>query len=159
MGPNVRPELEMIVMSASQDPFYEENVLSNFGDLGVSIKKYVETYQKKTKNTAKIESIEEMQRFVDQYPEFRKLSGNVSKHVAVVHELSRLVDANGLLEVSQLEQDLACSENKQEHFKSIVDMIRDEKITNMGRLRLVLLYALRYESDTGGISQLKQMLL
>jgi len=157
--PNIRPELEMIVMSTTQDQFYEENVLANFGDLGVSIKKYVEDYQKKTKTTAKIESIEEMQKFVDQYPEFRKLSGNVSKHVAVVHELSRLVDANGLLEVSQLEQDLACSENKQEHFKSIVDMIRDEKITNMGRLRLVLLYALRYESDTGGISQLKQMLL
>merc|ERR1712151_1397523 len=159
MGPNVRPELEMIVMSATQDQFYDENVSANFGDLGFSIKQHVEDYQAKTKNTAKIESIEEMQRFVDQYPEFRKLSGNVSKHVAVVHELSRLVDANRLLEVSHLEQELACSENKQEHFKSIVDMIRDEKITNMGRLRLVLLYALRYESDTGGISQLKQMLL
>ena len=39
-----------------------------------------------------------MQRFVDQYPEFRRMSGNVSKHVAVVHELSRIVDA----------QDAAC---------------------------------------------------
>merc|ERR1712203_1216039 len=116
-------------------------------------------YQKKTKNTAKIESIEEMQRFVDQYPEFRKLSGNVSKHVAVVHELSRLVEANGLLEASQLEQELACSENKAEHFKSIQDMIRGEQITKMERLRLVLLYALRYEADTSGINQLKRMLM
>merc|ERR1712151_479832 len=122
--PNIRKELEMIVMSASQDPFYEENVLSNFGDLGISIKKYVEDYQKQTKNTAKIESIEEMQQFVDQYPEFRKLSGNVSKHVAVVHELSRLVEDHGLLEVSQLEQELACSENKQEHFKAIQELVR-----------------------------------
>merc|ERR1719162_1229682 len=111
-------------MSASQDPFFEDNLLTNFGDLGVSIQKYVEDYQKQTKNTAKIESIEEMQQFVDQYPEFRKLSGNVSKHVAVVHELSRLVEANGLLEASQLEQELACSENKAEHYKSIQDMIK-----------------------------------
>jgi len=158
--PNITPELKEIVMSSSQDQFYEENVAANFGDLGVSIKKYVEDYQKKTKTTAKIESIEEMQKFVDLYPEFRKLSGNVSKHVAVVHELSRLVDANGLLEISQLEQELACSENKQEHFRAIQDMIRSDNITNMGRLRLVLLYALRYETaDTSGIQQLKRMLL
>ena len=52
--------------------------------------------QRQTKNTAKIESIEEMQRFVDEYPEFRRMSGNVSKHVAVVHELSRIVETNGL---------------------------------------------------------------
>jgi len=156
--PNIRPELEMIVMSASQDPFFEENTLSNFGDLGVSIKRYVEDYQKQTKNTAKIESIEEMQQFVDQYPEFRKLSGNVSKHVAVVHELSRLVETNGLLEASQLEQEIACSDNRQEHYKSVCDMLRGDRITNMERLRLVLLYALRYEGDNS-IAQLKKLLL
>merc|ERR1712050_733994 len=101
-------------MSTTQDQFFEANLMSNFGDLGVSIKSYVEEYQQQTKNTAKIESIEEMQRFVDEYPEFRRMSGNVSKHVAVVHELSRLVETNGLLKASQLEQELACSENRQD---------------------------------------------
>lgn len=156
--PNIRPELEMIVMSPSQDPFFEENMFANFGDLGLSIQKYVEDYQKQTKNTAKIESIEEMQQFVDQYPEFRKLSGNVSKHVAVVHELSRLVEANGLLEASQLEQEMACSDNRQEHFKEVMDMLKGDKITPFQRLRLVLLYALRYEGDSS-IPKLKQELL
>jgi len=157
--PGIRPELEMIVMSPNQDQFLDDNLVSNFGDLGVNIKQYVETYQKQTKNTAKIESIEEMQRFVDEYPEFRKLSGDVSKHVAVVHELSRLVETNGLLEASQLEQELACSENRQEHFRSVADMIRDNKITNMERLRLVLLFALRYENEKRNINELKDMLV
>merc|ERR1719217_831041 len=110
--PGIREELKEIVMSTTQDQFFEDNLLANLGDLGVSIKTYVEEYQQQTKNTAKIESIEEMQRFVDEYPEFRKLSGNVSKHVAVVHELSRLVEVGNLLEVSQLEQDIACTENR-----------------------------------------------
>jgi len=123
----------------------------------VSIKNYVEEYQKQTKNTARIESIEEMQRFVDEYPEFRKMSGNVSKHVAVVHELSRIVEANGLLEASQLEQELACSENRQEHFRSLTEMVKGTSITNMERLRLVLLYALRYEHDSS-LGQLKDLL-
>merc|ERR1719261_803372 len=119
--PGIRDELREIVMSPTQDAFFEENMLSNFGDLGVSIKKYVEEYQSQTKNTAKIESIEEMQRFVDEYPEFRRMSGNVSKHVAVVHELSRLIEVNGLLQVSQLEQELACSSvaNRQEHQRQL----------------------------------------
>merc|ERR550537_1925056 len=133
--PGIRPEHKEIVMSATQDQFFEENILSNFGDLGVSIKKYVEDYQKQTKNTAQIESIEEMQRFVDEYPEFRKLSGNVSKHVAVVHELSRLVEAGSLLEVSQLEQEIACSENRREHFKEVEKICRDKRVKNMDRLR------------------------
>lgn len=146
--PDIRPDLKEIVMSVTQDKFFDDHVLSNFGDVGNATMEYLAEYQHSTKNTANIESIAEMQKFVDQYPEFRKMTGNVSKHVTVVHELSRLVEANGLFHASQLEQELACSENRQEHFKSLQDMVRGDKITNMERLRLVLLYALRYEHDT-----------
>lgn len=145
-------------MSITQDQFFEDNLCSNFGDLGVSIKKYVEDYQRQTKNTARIESIEEMQRFVDEYPEFRRMSGNVSKHVAVVHELSRIIEANSLLAASELEQEIACSENRQEHHKKVLEMLRGNTIMNMERLRLVILYALRYESDASGLAKLKEQL-
>jgi hypothetical protein len=155
--PGTRPEHQEIVMSASQDKFFEDNILANFGDLGVNIKSYVEEYQKQTKNTAKIESIEEMQKFVDEYPEFRKMSGNVSKHVAVVHELSRLVEVNGLLQVSELEQELACADSRQEHHRRLLELVRGTEITNMERLRLVLLFALRYENDSA-VPQLKDAL-
>jgi vacuolar protein sorting-associated protein 45 len=39
---------------------------------------------------------------------FQKMSGTVSKHVTVVGELSSLVTRHHLLEVSELEQELAC---------------------------------------------------
>jgi vacuolar protein sorting-associated protein 45 len=52
-----------------------------------------------------------MKRFIEEYPEFRKLSGNVSKHVTLVGELSRKVGAENLLEVSEVEQSLACNDN------------------------------------------------
>lgn len=48
-----------------------------------------------------------MKRFVEEYPEFRKLGGNVSKHVALVGELSRLVERDKLLELGEVEQGLA----------------------------------------------------
>jgi vacuolar protein sorting-associated protein 45 len=82
----------------------------NLGDLGTNIKSYVDEYQSKTKSNMKIESIAEMKRFVEEYPEFRKLSGNVSKHVALVSELSKTVERDGLLEAGELEQSLACFE-------------------------------------------------
>jgi len=153
--PDIRPDLKEIVMSVTQDKFFDKHALSNFGDVGKATMEYLEEYKETTKNTANVESIAEMQRFVDQYPEFRKMTGNVSKHVSVVHELSRIVDANGLFHASQLEQDLACSENRQEHYKSLQEILRGTQITNMERLRMVLLYALRYEHSNSNL-QLKE---
>jgi vacuolar protein sorting-associated protein 45 len=83
----------------------------NFGDLGGNIKDYVDQYQHKTKSNMNIESIADMKRFVEEYPEFRRLSGNVTKHVTLVGELSRRVEKDSLLEVSELEQSLACNDS------------------------------------------------
>lgn len=109
--PEAGPELKEIVLSQDQDPFFKKNMFLNFGDLGGNIKEYVGQYQSKTQNNANIESISDMKRFIEEYPEFRKLSGNVSKHVTLVSELSRRVGAESLLEVSELEQSLACNDN------------------------------------------------
>lgn len=118
--PDVRPELKEIVLSQDQDPFFKKNMYLNFGDLGGNIKDYVEQYQSKTQSNASIDSIADMKRFVEDYPEFRKLSGNVSKHVTLVGELSRRVGEDNLLDVSELEQSLACSDNHAADLKVLI---------------------------------------
>lgn len=50
-----------------------------------------------------------MAKFVDNYPEYRKMHGNVSKHVTLVTEMSRIVEERKLMLVSQTEQELACN--------------------------------------------------
>ncbi len=109
--PGIRKELEEVVLSPDQDPFFKKNMYLNFGDLGAEIQDFVMQYQSKTKGGSNIESIEDMKRFIEEYPEFRKLSGNVSKHVTIVSELSRRVGEESLLEVSELEQSLATTDN------------------------------------------------
>ncbi|PBP23832.1 vacuolar protein sorting-associated protein 45 [Diplocarpon rosae] len=143
--PGIRPELKEVVLSQDQDPFFKKNMYLNFGDLGGNIKDYVEQYQSKTKSSSNIESIADMKRFIEDYPEFRKLSGNVSKHVTLVGELSRKVDAGNLLEVSEVEQSLACNDNHASDLKNVQRLIQSPAVTADSKLRLVALYSLRYE--------------
>ncbi|KAK0621307.1 Sec1-like protein [Bombardia bombarda] len=145
--PDIRPELKEIVLSQDQDPFFKKNMYLNFGDLGGNIKDYVEQYQSKTKNNANIESITDMKRFIEEYPEFRKLSGNVSKHVTLVSELSRRVAAEGLLEVSEVEQSIACNDNHAADLKNVQRLIQSPSVTPDNKIALVALYALRYEKN------------
>ncbi|KAI1268628.1 Sec1-like protein [Xylariaceae sp. FL1019] len=142
---DIRSELKEIVLSQDQDPFFKKNMYMNFGDLGGNIKDYVEQYQSKTKNNANIESITDMKRFIEEYPEFRKLSGNVSKHVTLVSELSRRVGAENLLEVSEVEQSLACNDNHASDLKNVQKLIQNPSVNPENKVGLVSLYALRYE--------------
>lgn len=128
-SPDVREDLREIVISPEQDSFFAKNLYNNFGDLGANVKAYVNEYQSKSFATGsaqanglpngknRIETISDMKKFVEEYPEFRKLGGNVSKHVALIGELSRLVETGRLLEISELEQSLACAENHRDDLK------------------------------------------
>jgi hypothetical protein len=145
--PDVRPELREIVLSQDQDPFFKKNMYQNFGDLGGNIKEYVDQYQTRTKSTAQIESIADMKRFVEDYPEFRKLSGNVSKHVTLVSELSRRVAADSLLDVSELEQSLVCNDNHAADLRTLQQHIQNPRIPADNKIRLVALYAVRHERN------------
>ncbi|KAI5801726.1 Sec1-like protein [Peziza echinospora] len=141
---DVRPELKEIVLSQDQDPFFKTNMYLNFGDLGGNIKSYVDTYQQKTKSNMNIESIADMKRFVEEYPEFRRLSGNVSKHVTLVGELSKRVETDNLLEVSELEQSLACNDTHATDLKTLQKLLSSSDVPPDNKIRLVALYALRY---------------
>ncbi|KAJ3216577.1 vacuolar protein sorting-associated protein 45 [Dinochytrium kinnereticum] len=145
---DVRPELREIVLSPDTDPFYRKNMYLNLGDLGANIKSYVDEYQVKHKSSMKIDSISDMKKFMEDYPEFRKLSGNVTKHVTLVGELSRRVDRECLLEVGELEQSLAVSENHNADLKNLQRVLQQGQIPEDQRLRLAILYALRYEKST-----------
>lgn len=144
--PEIQLEQKEVVVSPEQDPFFKKTMYLNFGDLGASIKDYVGQYQAKTKMNQNIESIDDMKRFVQDYPEFRRLSGNVSKHVSLVSELSRLISTKDLLQVSQLEQSLACNDTHTNDLKALQGFIQSETLDLDVKLRLVILYGLRYQN-------------
>lgn len=75
------------------------------------IKDLMEEFQKKAKSHQKVETIADMKTFVETYPQFKKMSGTVAKHVNVVGELSSMVAKNMLMDVSELEQEIVSQDD------------------------------------------------
>lgn len=144
--PNISKDLEEIVLSATQDEFFAKNRFANFGDLGSAVKQLLDDYQRVSKKNENISSIEDMQAFLLRYPDLRSKSINVSKHVAVLGELGRLTDVCQLLDVSQLEQEMACANDHSAHKERLLEKLRSPKVKFPDKLRLALLFLLRYES-------------
>ncbi|XP_033124058.1 vacuolar protein sorting-associated protein 45-like [Anneissia japonica] len=146
--PGISSDLQEVVLSSEHDEFYANNLYNNFGEIGSNIKGLMDEFQAKTQNNKKIESIADMKAFVENYPQFKKMSGTVAKHVTVVGELSRLVSKYNLMEVSEVEQDLVCQSDHNEALKKIRALIVNERVREVDACRLVALYGLRHENHS-----------
>lgn len=60
-----------------------------------------------------------MKAFVKNFPDIKKLSGNVTKHMTLIEELQRQVKSKNLLDISEVEQELACVEDHEKACKSL----------------------------------------
>lgn len=148
-----------VVLNSFSDDFFQQHQMSNFGDLGVAVKQLVETYSSKRGKHSNIQSIEDMQNFVENYGDYMKSSTVTSKHVSVLTELSEMVSRQNLLEISALEQDIATSQNMSKHYEKITGFISNPRVAFRDCLRLVILYALRYERESNSnIARLREQL-
>ncbi|XP_038238424.1 vacuolar protein sorting-associated protein 45 isoform X2 [Dermochelys coriacea] len=139
----------LLILDRSDDaitPLLNQNMYLNFAEIGSNIKNLMEDFQRrKPKEQQKLESIADMKAFVENYPQFKKMSGTVSKHVTVVGELSRLASERNLLEVSEVEQELACQNDHSSAHQNVRRLLQNPKVTEFDATRLVMLYALHYE--------------
>lgn len=144
----VPKDQQEVVLSSEQDSFFKANMYENFGDIGMNIKQMVDEFQQIAKSNQSIQTIEDMAKFVDNYPEYRKMHGNVSKHVTLVTEMSKIVEERKLMLVSQTEQELACNGGQGAAFEAVTNLLNNESVSDIDRSRLVMLYALRYEKES-----------
>ncbi|VDO83913.1 unnamed protein product [Haemonchus placei] len=138
---------QSMVLSELHDEFYAKNLSSNFGEIGQNIKLLMNEFQQKSQIHKNLESIADMKNFVEEYPQFKKISGTVSKHVTLVGELSKIVSNQNLLEISEVEQSIVAEGDHSRCLERIRALITHPKTTRLNALRLVLLYALRFEGN------------
>lgn len=89
------------------------------------------------------------------------MSGTITKHVVVIGELSNQIGKQQLLELSELEQEISCRTDHSAQLQRVKKLVGDDRTSLKNALRLILLYALRYERhancDTVGLlNTLKQ---
>lgn len=102
MAVQVKQEFKEIVLSARQDDFFRKNMYANFGEVGIAVKELVGEYQKATNSSKKMQTIEDMQNFVDSFGEFSAAQRSAGKHVTLMSELSAAVDRRSLMDVSSV---------------------------------------------------------
>lgn len=141
----VPSELKEVVLSAEQDEFYAKNLFANYGEIAVTIRDLIESFQKRAKEQKKIESIADMKNFVETYPQFKKMSGTVNKHLVLISELSMQISKKALLELSELEQDMACRADHSAQLQKVKKLVSEDRINVEDALRLILIYSMRYE--------------
>jgi len=158
--PGVKDEYKEVVLSQEQDDFFARNLYSNFGDLAINVKSALDDLQLQFHSNKNIQTIDDMKSFVENYPEFKKLSGKVTKHITVLDQASKLIDQRKLMDVSAVEQEIACKNDLNTAFRMLVDtLIPDPAVTEVDKVKAVMIYALRYEADPGNkITQLIEKL-
>ncbi|PSC69479.1 vacuolar sorting-associated 45-like protein [Micractinium conductrix] len=155
--PGIKPEFAEAVLSAQQDPFFRTNMYSNFGDLGMAVKGLVDAASTEHNKAREFQTIDQMASFIENLPDYNHQQGVTYKHVTLMSELSHAVERRGLMAVSGVEQDVACqAPSLAAHYEAVSELVGNLAIEERDRMRLVLLFALRYERD--GQAQLASLL-
>ena len=147
------------MLGVSSDEFFARTYTLNFGDYGRGDTQARRGVQEKGKERDdNLNSIADMQRFVEQYPEIKSFIGNVNKHVAVMAELSRMVTSGGLMNVSTVEQGLACDDAHSTAVEAVLSTLGDDKVSFIRKACIAALYNLRYEKTRNEMPQIQAIL-
>ena len=116
--PNLKLDEKEVVLAQAEDDFFRQHMFDNYGDLGGAVQKQMMDFKAKHQKTKDLQSgsssIEDIQKIVDDFPELRKNSNEVAKHVTLMSEIARRV-GDHLLAISALEQDICCGDGHSSH--------------------------------------------
>jgi len=88
-----------------------------------------------------------MHEALDKIPELNALSATLNKHVTLSCEISDQIEKGILYEVSRVEQDLICQDSRSNNIEGVWKVLRNPKIEYYLKLKLVLLYSIKYPND------------
>lgn len=79
---------------------------NNYGEVTEEIQRHVQSYLQKKQSSAKFTSIEDMQKLIENFPEFKQGERNCTKHFNLIEAIRAKITEQNLYTVSELEQDL-----------------------------------------------------
>lgn len=147
---------EQVLLSETHDRFFKELMYLNYGDLTDKFQRYVEDYKKQTKlsliENLKTQNLAELKKLLTRFPEFKKLSNNILKHLNLITELDKQIASQNLWEVGELQQTIICNLESHQHIRQRLTEVLGLPVLTSHKVKLVLLYTLKFpEADTTGL--------
>ena len=151
---------EKILLDSSNDSFYEINKFKNFGEFAESLSKLLAQNSTTRKEMASTKTISELQNALNNLESVQSEGQMVTKHSKIVNKIITYTKSWNLYDISFMQQEVCCGSiiNKSKMFKDLSAMLADPAIHDAEKLKLAMLYSLRYETDTPNILALKQLL-
>lgn len=84
---------------------------------------------------------------LDKIPELNALAATLQKHVTLSCQISEQIEKGVLFEVSRIEQDLICQDDRKNIVDEIWKILKNDKIEYYLKFKLVLLYSIKYQND------------
>jgi vacuolar protein sorting-associated protein 45 len=159
-GEKQKEKCEKLVLSDFDDKFFSDNINSDFGEVANNIKILVDELNKEhsnNNNKKAADTLEDLKKMIEQLPEKKRQSAEVTKHTNIIYELTELVNKMKLLELSSLEQDIACNDNKKEQYNKLTTILKNDFYSNLDKAKICLLYSIRYEGDST-VKQLRYLM-
>ncbi|KAK6464605.1 vacuolar protein sorting associated protein [Scheffersomyces coipomensis] len=142
---------EQLILDETQDTFFKESMYLNYGDLTDKFQNYVEYYKKETKQTSienlQTQNLNELKKMLTKFPEFKKLSSNILKHLNIISEIDKEVNNQNMWEIGELQQTIICELDNHQNIKSrLIEILDNSKITTINKIKLVLLFSIRFHN-------------
>ena len=144
----VTKEHDKVVFSRHQDAFYAQHHGSDFGSLGESVRRLMEDLAKVSPKTTEGMGIAEMKKILEDFPEYRSQKLVTVKHVECLNAMSSMIQDRDLMAQGALEYGIAAAGGAaQGHAQQVGDVVAGARASELDKLRLLLVLAIRYEPE------------
>lgn len=156
---NLKDSSEQLTLSETMDVFYLESMYLNYGDLTDKFQKYVDEYKKQTKQSSienlKTQDLSELKKILTKFPEFKKLSNNILKHLNIISEIDKQISSQNLWAVGELQQTIVCELESHQSIKTkLMDLIADPHISTENKVKVLILYVAKFPNNHSDLSAL-----
>ncbi|ORM41193.1 Vacuolar protein sorting-associated protein 45 -like protein [Babesia sp. Xinjiang] len=147
---SVRIGEEDFILNPDFDDFYGSHLFKEFTDVESALSVMIQDNKKTFTDAVNI---------LQNLPQQTKACNETKRHVALLHELSRLIQSRQLLETALLEQDMGThNKGSADAFESVVEMLNSATVDSFEKLRLAMLFCLEYRRHEDKVNMIKDNL-
>ena len=148
---HVKFNQKSFILDRSTDDFFNQQLYHTLGEFPQALNQlkhnYI-SYEQKIKDLKQSQSLDQLKEFLEiERIHYEQLKSQFIKHVDIIDQFNKFIDTHHLYDVSKLQQEIISSYDHSYIINKLNNILIQTDITILDRLKLVLLYALRYENE------------